>query len=303
MLKVVIQAVRAPFFTGAIVPVVLGAVEAARVGRFDLALFLLCLVGAISFHGAANVINDYFDYLGGTDNVNRYHNLFSGGSRVIQDGLLTPLQTLALGIILLLIGSGIGIYLVARTGWVILAIGIFGTFLVLAYSVPKYGLAYVGRGLGELAVAVGLGFLMLLGTYWVMTGTLTVVAWWLSLTPSLLIALILFVNGYPDYEADIETGKHTAVVTLGKARARWVYVLILACTYLQIIGGVILSIIPPLSLIALLTIPLAIVAVKKLFRVYNDPRGIVPVCGMTIVIHLTTGLLLALGVGVSALVG
>jgi 1,4-dihydroxy-2-naphthoate octaprenyltransferase len=303
MFKAVLQAIRVPFFTGTIIPVVLGGIEAARVGRFDLVYFLLCLVGALSFHGAANVLNDYFDYLGGTDNVNRYHNLFSGGSRVIQDGLLTPRQTLALGSILVAAGVGIGVYLAFRVGPGILVFGVFGTFLVLAYSIPKYGLAYIGRGLGELAVTIGLGFLMLLGTYWVMTGTLTLQAWWLSLTPSLLIALILFVNGYPDYEADKKTGKHTAVVTIGKSRARWVYALILAVTYLQIVAGVVLSIIPPLSLIALLTIPLSAVAVRKLFHVYNDPRGIVPVCGMTIIIHLTTGILLALGLGMSALWG
>jgi 1,4-dihydroxy-2-naphthoate polyprenyltransferase len=303
VLQVFVKAVRAPFFTGTIVPVVIGAVAAAGVGRFDIALFLLCLVGALSFHGAANVINDYFDYLGGTDNVNRYHNLFSGGSRVIQDGILTPKQTLTLGIVLLLMGIAIGLYLVFRAGWGVLTFGITGTILVLVYSIPRYGLAYVGRGLGELAVAIGFGPLMVLGTYWVMTGTLSPEAWWLSMTPGLLIALILFVNGYPDYEADMKTAKRTAVVTLGRSRARWAYVLILAATYLEIILGVVLAVIPMLSLVALATIPIGAAATKKLFAVYDDPRGIVPVCGMTIGIHLVTGLLLALGVGISSFAG
>jgi 1,4-dihydroxy-2-naphthoate octaprenyltransferase len=303
MLTALIKAVRAPFFTGTIVPVVIGAVQAAVVGHFDIVLFLLCLVGAVSFHGAANVINDYFDYLGGTDNVNRYHNLFSGGSRVIQDGILTPKQTLAWGITLLVTGIIIGLYLVFRAGWGVLLFGITGTVLVLAYSIPRYGLAYVGRGLGELAVAIGFGPVMVLGTYWVMARGLSTAAWWLSMTPGFLIALILFVNGYPDYEADLMTEKRTAVVTLGRSRARWAYVLILAATYIEIILGVVLGVIPPLSLAALATIPLSAAAVKKLFVVYDDPRGVVPVCGMTIGIHLITGLLLALGVGVSAFIG
>ncbi len=302
MIKAVIQAVRAPFFTGTIVPVVIGAVEAIRAGRFDMLLFFLCLVGAVSFHAAANVINDYFDYVGGTDNVNRYHNLFSGGSRVIQDGILTPRQTLTLGIVLLLVGIAIGLYLVIRVDWMVLLFGIAGTILVLAYSIPRYGLAYIGHGIGELAVAVGFGPLMVLGTYWVMAGTLSAAVWWLSLTPGLLIALILFVNGYPDYEADMKTAKHTAVVTLGKTRARWVYVLILAATYLEIVLGVALSIIPLLCLMALVSIPIAVAATRKLFAVYDDPRGIVPVCGMTIGIHLITGLMLALGVGISSFI-
>jgi 1,4-dihydroxy-2-naphthoate octaprenyltransferase len=297
------QALRAPFFTGTIVPVVIGAVQATRAGRFDITLFFLCLVGALSFHGAANTINDYFDYLGGTDNVNRYHNRFSGGSRVIQDGILTPKQTLTLGIVLLCVGIAIGLYLVIRVGWMVLLFGVTGTILVLAYSIPRYGLAYVGRGLGELAVAVGFGPLMVLGTYWVMAGSLSAAIWWLSLTPGLLIALILFVNGYPDYEADLKTAKRTAVVTLGRARARWVYVLILAALYLEIVLGVALSIIPVLSLLALVTIPIAVAATRKLFIFYDDPRGVVPVCGMTIGLHLITGLSLALGVGISSFMG
>lgn len=303
MFKVIIQAVRAPFFTGTIIPVVIGAVEAARVGRFDIVLFLLCLAGSLSFHAAANVINDYFDYLGGTDNVNRYHNLFSGGSRVIQDGLLTPKQTLGLGFTLLAAGIAIGLFLAITVGREVLIFGVAGTVLVLAYSIPRYGLAYVGRGLGEFAVAIGFGPLMVLGTYWVMTGALSAAVWWLTLTPGLLIALILFVNGYPDYEADLKTNKRTAVVTYGRAKSRWIYALILTATYLEIILGVLLSIIPALSLIALATIPIAVAATRKLFRVYDDPRGVVPVCGMTIGIHLITGLLLALGVGISSFVG
>jgi 1,4-dihydroxy-2-naphthoate octaprenyltransferase len=184
----------------------------------------------------------------------------------------------------------------------VLVFGIAGTTLVLIYSIPRYGLAYVGRGLGELAVAVGFGPLMVLGTYWVMARGLSAAAWWLTLTPGLLIALILFVNGYPDYEADLATNKRTAVVTFGRANARWIYALILAATYGEIILGVALSIIPALSLVSLATIPLAVAATRTLIGVYDDPRGVVPVCGMTIGIHLITGVLLALGVGLSGLI-
>ena len=296
-----LKAVRAPFFTATIVPVVIGAVEAARVGYSNLALFILCLVGALAFHASANVLNDYFDHRGGTDGINRYHNVFSGGSRMIQDGLMTPGQTLALGAGLLLLGIAVGLYLAYRAGIVVLIFGSVGTALVLFYSIPRWGLAYIGRGLGELAVAIGFGPLMVLGTYYVMAGALSAAAWWLSLVPALLIALILFVNGYPDYEADLTTNKHTAVVVLGRSGARYVYVLILLLTYLSVVVGVITAIIPGFSLISLFTIPLSFVAAKKLFGVFSDPRGVVAVCGMTVMIHLSTGLLLALGVGISGI--
>ncbi len=302
-MKLFFKAVRAPFFTGTVVPVVIGAVDAARVGRFDLILFVLCLIGALSFHGSANVLNDYYDYRGGTDNINRYHNIFSGGSRMIQDGLMTPGQTFALGAGLLALGVAVGLYLVYRAGIVVLFFGLMGTILVLIYSVPRWGLAYIGHGLGELAVALGFGPLMVLGTYYVLTGTLSRSAWFLSIVPALLIALILFVNGYPDFDADLATRKRTGVVTLGRSAARYAYALILIATYLSVVVGVVIGIIPALSLLSLLTIPISVVAVKKLFEVYDDPRGVVAVCGMTVVIHLVTGLLLALGIGASALVG
>jgi 1,4-dihydroxy-2-naphthoate octaprenyltransferase len=301
-MKLFLKAVRAPFFTATVVPVVLGGVDAALAGRFDLALFVLCLAGALCFHGSANVLNDYFDHWGGTDGINRYHNLFSGGSRVIQDGLLSPRQTLSLGVGLLAAGIAVGLYLVWRVGAGLFVFGLIGTALVLVYSIPRWGLAYVGHGLGELAVALGFGPLMLLGTYWVLTGTLSASAWWLSLVPGFLIALILFVNGYPDYEADLSVSKHTAVITLGRAGARWGYALILGSAYLSVVVGVVLGIIPALSLVALVTIPLGVGAIKKLWSVYDDPVGVVAVCGMTIVIHLSTGLLLALGVGISGIV-
>ncbi len=294
---------RAPFFTASAVPIFLGGVEAARVLKsvgdtFDFLLFFLALIGGISFQASANVLNDYFDYKGGTDNINKFHNPFSGGSRLIQDGIITPKKTLYYSLAFLLIGIIIGLYLLYRTGPMLLVFGVIGIFLVLAYSVNRFGLSYIGRGLGEFAIAIGFGPVMLLGTYYVMTQELSLAATMLSVPVALLIALVLFVNGYPDYEADKATQKFTAVVFLGKARARYVYLTILALTYLSVIFGVIFKIIPALTLISLLTIPLGISAAIKLFRVYDDPVAVVSVCGMTVGLHLLTGLLLVFGVGV-----
>jgi 1,4-dihydroxy-2-naphthoate polyprenyltransferase len=297
------RAVRAPFFTASVVPVLLGGVEAARFlksegGTFHFFLFFLALIGAISFHASSNVLNDYFDYKSGTDNINKFHNQFSGGSRLIQDGIITPRKTLYLGLIFLLMGIAIGLYLFYRTGPMLLVFGAIGIFLILAYSVNRFGLSYVGRGLGELSIASGFGPVMLLGTYYVMTLELSSAAAMLSVPVALLITLVLFVNGYPDYDADKASNKITAIVFLGKARARYVYLAIIVLTYLSVILGVSFNIIPTLTLISLLTIPLGISATIKLFRVYDDPIAVVSVCGMTVGIHLLTGLLLIFGVGI-----
>ncbi len=299
-----IRALRAPFFTASIVPMIVGGVEAARYLRgegesFDFILFIFALIGGVSFHASANVLNDYFDHRGGTDNINKYYNPFSGGSRLIQEGIITPANTLYLGLTFLILGIIIGLYLIYRTGPTLLVFGAVGIFFVLTYSIDRFGFAYIGRGLGELVIAVSFGPVMVLGTYYVMTlKPCSPSAAILSVPVALLIALVLYVNGYPDYEADKASSKYTGVVSLGRKRASYVYLAMVTATYLSIIMGVVFKIIPPFALISLLTLPLAVKAVTRLFQVYEDPVAVVSVCGMTVGLHLMTGLLLALGIGI-----
>jgi len=294
-IALLVRAVRVPFFTASLIPVAVGGAEAARHDRFDLVLFLLCLVGAVLFQASSNVLNDYFDHRGGTDDINLYYNPFSGGSRLIQEGRLTPGQTLALGIVLMVMGITIGIGLTIVSGPKLLIIGAVGVFLVLIYSIDRVGLAYVGRGLGELAIGLGFGPVMILGTCYVLTGGFPATAWWLSFPIALLIILVLYVNGYPDHDADKISGKKTLVVTLGRSAARYGYTLGLFLVYAAIGVGAFLDIIPGWTLISLLTIPLAVSAVAKLWKVYDDPRAVVGVCALTILVHLVTGLLVVTG--------
>jgi len=290
-----IRAIRAQFFTATVVPVSIGAAEAARSGRFDIVLFLACLIGAILFNASSNVLNDYFDHRGGTDTINLYHSPFSGGSRLIQEGRLSPKQTLILGCALLVLGICIGIGLTFVTGPPLLIIGGVGVLLVVIYSIDRVGLAYIGRGLGELAIGLGFGPVMILGTCYVLTGGFTPAAWWLSIPTAILIILVLYINGYPDYDADRASGKKTLVVTMGRSAARYGYVLGLCVAYASIIVGVCADVIPVWTLLPLVTVPLACVAVRELWRVYEDPRAVVGVCAKTIGIHLATGLLIVAG--------
>ncbi len=301
-MKYLLRAIRAPFLTATLVPVLVGAADAARKGFFDIFLFVLILFGAAFFHMAANVLNDYFDYRGGTDNINKYHNPFSGGSRLIQDGIYSPKKTLILGLSCLILGIAIGIYLVILTDPFLLVFGVTGTILVLIYSVDRIGLAYIGRGLGELTVAAAFGPLMVLGTYYVMAGGLALSAVYLSIPVALLIALVLLVNGYPDFDADKKTKKYTVVVSFGREKTRYIYAALMLAVFLLVIVGVSFGIIPPLALASLLMLPVALVAIKKLFLLYKDPVGVVAVCGMTVSIHLFTGLLLAAGVFIYAFI-
>jgi len=112
---------RAPFLTAAIIPIILGTVVAwVRTGEFNWFWFLLALFAGISIHIGSNVANDYHDHKSGTDDINvDYVRPFTGGSRMIQDGLMSPREVLAESILFFIIGATLGIYLSIIRGWIL----------------------------------------------------------------------------------------------------------------------------------------------------------------------------------------
>jgi len=103
---------RAPFFTASIAPVILGAAVAYhQQTSINWRYFFLTLIGAIIAHAAANVINDYYDHRSGNDEANIHYNTFSGGSRMIQNKIITPGFTYFIAVCLFLITIVIGLYL------------------------------------------------------------------------------------------------------------------------------------------------------------------------------------------------
>src|SRR3990172_8384776 len=163
-----ILATRLPFLSATFIPVLLGIAAAAYAGAFDWWLALLTLVGAAAIHIGLNVANDVFDTLSGADDLNVNPTQYSGGSRVIQYGLVTLRQMSAISITAYVVGSAIGIYLVVVRGSVeLLAIGVAGLVLSVFYTAPP--LRLVHRGLGELTTALGFGPIMVMGAYVVQT--------------------------------------------------------------------------------------------------------------------------------------
>jgi 1,4-dihydroxy-2-naphthoate octaprenyltransferase len=240
-----------------------------------------------------NVVNDYFDCLNNSDNINRSGlTPFTGGSRFIQNGLMTQGETLALGISLLFAGSAIGVYLAYKTSYLLLLIGLIGLFTGFFYSAPPLFLA--GRGLGEITVGADFGILTVLGSYLVQTGTVSLEAFIASLPLSFFIAGLLYINQFPDFEADKTVGKRNIVVRLGLRRGRWGIILITAGAYLSIVAGVILRILPPFSLIALLSVFFSFHAAKGLIINYNGGKALIPSIKQIILAHLSTGLLLVI---------
>jgi len=294
-LKIWLLELRAPFFTAAILPVLLGTAAAywERV-EIHLSYFLLALVGAVALHGGTNVLNDYFDYRSGNDLLYREQKNppFDGGSPFLIQGILRPEAVHRAGILLLGVGAAIGLLLAYQRGWSILILGLLGVFSSYFYVEPRLNLA--GRGLGEFAVGLCFGPLSVCGAYFVQTRRFAVSPLVASLPLGLLIANVLFLNQFPDLEADRDVGKTHWVVRLGREKAFRVFLFSSLSVYLLIAWGTAVGLLPSLALLALLTLPLSLRVLALVKRYYSDSPRLRPAQALTILNHLLTGLLLCL---------
>jgi len=297
-----IKELRAPFLTASLIPVLVGAAAAwAAVGELDWWFFLVTMLGVVLLHLGANVTNDYWDYVGGTDVINRFRTPFSGGSTLLVERRLSPRKVLRLGQCLIVAGSLVGLYLVyamGEDGWVILLLGMIGVGGGYFYSAPPLNLA--SKGWGELAIGALFGLLAVLGTYFIQTTTFTLEVVAASLPVSLWIAAVIWINQIPDVEADSATGKRTMVVRLGIERSIEVYSAIQMAAAAAIAGAVILNLLPLTALVAIAAIVPATGAIAVLRRSQGLYPDMVPAQGLTIITHLAGGFLLCAGIIVGA---
>ena len=290
-----VRITRAPFFTATIVPVLLGTALAWHDGNLNWGLFAAALIGAIAINAGFDMSNDYFDHRSGTDAANRNLTPFSGGSRTIQDGVLKPRTVLLAALAFYAIGIGIGLYLATTRGWTILALGAIGVFFAFFHNAPPFNLYKQFPGAGELAVGIGCGPITVLGAYFVQTQQLTLEALLVSLPVGLLITALLYINEFHDVESDRLVGKKTMPVVLGRGRAVRGYAALVGASYMAIVAAVIARVLPLMLLFGLLSLPLALRAVRGAFRHHSDTPKLIPVSAATIQIHLITGLLLCVG--------
>ncbi len=294
-LKIYLLELRATFLTATVVSIVLGASIAwARNGVFEIGFFVLSLVAGAFLHLGTNVANDYFDHKSGGDAINKeFVRPFSGGSRMIQKGLLTPREVLFEASILLIIGIAVGFYLALNRGLFVLVLGLFGLFSGIFYASPPFKLA--NRGVGEVFVGLNFGVLMTIGAYFVQTQTLNVEPLVASIPVALLIFSVVYINEFLDYSADKAIGKKTLVVRFGRGKAAQGYALLMGGVYLSILIGVLAKIMPATTLIALATLPIAIKAVSHALKHHSTPLKLTLANSLTILCHLLTSLMLSVG--------
>jgi 1,4-dihydroxy-2-naphthoate octaprenyltransferase len=291
---------RLPFLTATVVPVGLGGVVAARHGAFSWLWFGLAMLGGILIHLGLNMANDLFDDASGADAANVTPTPFSGGSRVIQYGLVARSTVVKACAACYLGGIAIGLYLASQRGPGLLAIGAVGVAISLAYTAPP--LRLVHRGVGEIVTALGFGPVTTLGTYYACTGTFSGEALYISLPVAILIAAVLYVNEIPDRAGDAAVGKRTLPVRWPASRVVTAYNLGMAVAFTLIAAGPILGVTPSWTLAGLITAPMARKVSRGLIRHYDRPYELMPFMQQNIALHLVCGLLLIAGYAVDLIV-
>jgi len=132
-MNVYIKALRAPFLTGSLIPVIIGAAYGFTDKHFSLLLFLITALGVAALHLAANLLNDYYDAKG-SDPINVRLTPFSGGSRVIQNRQVAPWCVLSIAVFFYVLSLSAAIWLVFLGRPLVLAIGLLGVAAGWAYS-------------------------------------------------------------------------------------------------------------------------------------------------------------------------
>jgi 1,4-dihydroxy-2-naphthoate octaprenyltransferase len=247
-------------FTMTAISVSVGSTLAAVEGFFSWPLFLLALIAAILMHAASNLINDFDDVRHGVDSPDvptaryRPHPLMEGHLRLEQVRMAAYL--------LYLLAAGIGLFLAATRGILVLFLGLIGTAAGITYTAPPLNYKY--KALGEFSVFLMWGPLMVTGAYYVQQQNVSADALLISIPFGVLVALVLLANNMRDVAYDRSKGIQTLAIMLGERRGISVYLGLIVAAYLAV---VVMAVVGPLtlwSLIVLLSTPLAVKLLRQM---------------------------------------
>lgn len=287
-LKTIIQSTRGPFLLLTPVCVFLGAsTVAASQTRVDLSLLALVMLGAVLAHISVNTLNEYFDFKSGLD-LATTKTQFSGGSGALPGNPDMAKAVFMVGIAALVATVSIGIFLAWKIGPGIIPTGIAGLALIVTYTgwINKHPLLCL------LAPGFGFGFLMVMGTQFVLQGKHSTLSGLAAVVPFLLVNNLLLLNQYPDIKADASVGRNHLPIAYGTSVSNWVYALFLLATISFILACVYLGYFPRTSLLALFPVPLAFFSLSGAIK-HGESIGKFPqYLGANVAVTLLTPLLL-----------
>lgn len=283
------QQIRAPFLILSIV-LVLIAIGAVfhHTGHFYLLHSLLLTIGVILAHISVNLFNELSDFQTKIDQ-HTVRTPFSGGSGMMQAKKTSPEKVKLMAYIVMLISAAIGIYFCFVSGWEIAIFMVIGAVAILFYTsrLAKWLL-------GELFSGMTLGSLVVLGAYYALTSNITLEIILISIPPGILTSLLLFLNEFPDVEADKTGGRHHLVIHFGRKTSAKIYVFFLGLVYVSIFIIPFISNTPKTVLLGLVTIPIAIKASVTTLQHSEDIPRLIPAMGTNVMVVIVTDLLLAI---------
>ncbi|MCJ7524295.1 MAG: prenyltransferase, partial [Candidatus Aminicenantes bacterium] len=245
------------------------------------------LAGVVLSHMAVNLFNELSDHETGIDE-NTARTPFSGGSGMLQAGKTTVPQVTLVAYGSLLAAGIIGLYFCLVSGWPLLVLMVCGALAVRFYT------SHLSRWLiGELVSGLTLGSFVIIGVHFALTSFITLDIIYIALVPGMLTALLLFLNEFPDAEADRRGGRLHLVIFFGKKKSAAIYAFAVLLIFVLIAAGPFVQNIPYTVLIALATLPLGAGAAFLTLKHHNDPARLVPAQGLNVALVILTDLLLA----------
>jgi len=285
-----------PFaYTASVIPVAAGGALAAVDGRFALLPFLAALAGGVLLHSGTNIVNEIYDVRQGIDTI-----ISPRASHAIVKGRMSERGAFVFAGLAFVLAVVVGVYLLALRGPAIIALGLLGLVGGYGYTAPP--LQYKYRALGVPLVFVLMGPLMVVGSYFAVTGVWSVVALILSVPVGLLVAAILHGNEWRDISEDTRAGIVTLSSRLGKEWAHYSYVALVLGAYISLGLAVAFALLPPATLVAILSLPfLAQVVRSAELGATGQARAIAMIDLQTARLHLAFGGLLVAGILLSGL--
>jgi 1,4-dihydroxy-2-naphthoate polyprenyltransferase len=284
-----------PFsFTASTVPVAAAGALAAVDGRFHWGLFLAAVFASLFLHIGTNVVNEIYDVRKGIDSITSPR-----ASHALLKGRLSEREAFRLALAAFAVSAGIGVWLIVERGWLVALLGVIGLLGGVGYTAPP--LQYKFRALGLPLVFLLMGPLMVIGGYYVVTGTFDWKTVAVSVPVGLLVAAILHGNEWRDIGEDARAGISTFSIRAGRRVAHIGYVSLVVGAYLALSMAVAAKALPALSLLAMLSLPLLVRAIRASeFGAAGQQRAIAMIDLQTAQLHAAFGFLLVLGLALAA---
>jgi len=279
-----------PFsFTASAIPVLAAGALALVEKQFNFSMFVISLAASVLLHVGTNITNEIYDVRNGVDSITSPR-----ASQSLLKGRLTEKEAFSLTAGSFMLAMLLGIALIAARGWPVALLGLLGLALGFGYTAPPFQYKY--RAMGLPLVFTLMGPIMVMGAYFVITGTIGLSPAIVSIPIGFLVTAILHGNEWRDITDDARFGIGTLSAFIGRKWAHLVYVSLVTGAYLAVVLGVLFHLLPETSLLALLSMPFLVRSIHTAGMGANgQQRSIAKIDLETAQLHAAFGVLFVIG--------